>query len=194
MVEADISAREPLSKQRPKQNLFPVTEQKPETAHSKLCRKALSFLNNHVKCQIAVSEMSCSGEIPDAIGWRYDRSLLIECKVSRADFLRNRVKESRMTPGKGLGNYRFYLCPEGVMQPDDLPEKWGLLHLKGNSIRKIVYPTTYPFYEEDWNTFYHDTNIRMEKMMLVALARRLKDGCPFIGKRIGISQPEGQSS
>ncbi len=91
-------------------------------------------------------------EIPDAIGWlRSGVSLLIECKASRADFLSDAVKPSRRSskasvsggpepsnaeppikpPRKteGLGAYRFYLAPSGLLHPDELPEGWGLLEL-----------------------------------------------------------------
>jgi hypothetical protein len=92
-------------------------------------------------------------EIPDAIGWlRSGVSLLIECKASRGDFLSDAVKPSRRSgksgvPGspaltvpkpelkptrktEGLGAYRFYLTPSGLLRPDELPEGWGLLELR----------------------------------------------------------------
>ena len=41
------------------------------------------------RCGVVLSEQACvSGEMPDAIGWkRANHSVLIECKISRADFL-----------------------------------------------------------------------------------------------------------
>lgn len=94
-------------------------------------------------------------EIPDAIGWlRSGVSLLIECKASRGDFLSDAVKPSRRSgkadaPGslaptapkpeikpprktEGLGAYRFYLAPSGLLAPDELPEGWGLLELRSS--------------------------------------------------------------
>jgi hypothetical protein len=113
---------------------------KTHSEHSRLCKKALSWLNNTIKCQIAVSELSYGREIPDALGWRWDTTVLVECKATRADFLRDKKKEFRNQAGKGLGDYRFYLCPTGIITPDDLPPKWGLLYLQGNSVKRIVYP------------------------------------------------------
>jgi len=26
-----------------------------------------------------------------------------------------------------MGNYRYYLCPEGLIQPDEVPAGWGLI-------------------------------------------------------------------
>jgi hypothetical protein len=94
-------------------------------------------------------------EIPDAIGWlRSGVSLLIECKASRGDFLSDAVKPSRRSgkasapsspaptapkpeiqpPRKteGLGAYRFYLAPSGLLAPDEIPEGWGLLELRSS--------------------------------------------------------------
>ena len=99
-------------------------------------------------------------EIPDAIGWlRSGVSILIECKASRGDFLSDADKPSRRV-GKGggksgalvrpepsapepkikppiktegLGSYRFYLAPLGLLHPDELPEGWGLLELRSPS-------------------------------------------------------------
>lgn len=37
----------------------------------------------------------------------------------------------------GLGKQRYYLCPSGLLHPQDLPEKWGLLwaHNRGITIK-----------------------------------------------------------
>lgn len=67
------------------------------------------------------------------IGWRragfLDGTYLIEVKTSRADFLADAKKSHRQcsTPDAALGNWRFYLCSEGLIEPAELPEKWGLL-------------------------------------------------------------------
>ena len=76
-----------------------------------------------------LSEQSCaSGETPDVIGWKGRcRSVLIECKVSRADFLADREKPFRKDPSLGMGCERFYLTPAGLIRPAELPGKWGLL-------------------------------------------------------------------
>ena len=164
--------------------LFPARPEKQETKHSRLCKRALSFLNNTLRCQIAVSEMSYSREIPDAIGWRWDDSVLIECKVSRADFLRDKKKAFRKDGEKALGKYRFYLCPPGVIEPDDLPPRWGLLYAEGRSVRKVVYPVGYSMNHGTWEQFRHEPDIEKEMHMLVAIARRLRDGCPYIRARL----------
>src|SRR5690554_3421860 len=72
-----------------------------------------------------------SGEQPDAIGWRDGLSIVIECKVSRSDFLADKKKPFRQFPEEGMGDWRFYMCPPGIITIDDLPEGWGLLYAEG---------------------------------------------------------------
>ena len=62
--------------------------------HKRLCQLAQAWLERpHGKqgpgCQFAFSETAELGakEIPDAIGFRYDGSVLVECKVTRSDLL-----------------------------------------------------------------------------------------------------------
>jgi len=91
------------------------------------------------RCGVVLSEQACaSGEMPDAIGWkRACRSVLVECKVSRADFLADRAKPWRQQPETGVGSERYYLAPRGVIGVDELPNRWGLLEVCGRDIEKI---------------------------------------------------------
>jgi hypothetical protein len=67
-------------------------------------------------------------ENPDVIGWAPGAgSVLIECKLSRADFLKDASKTVRRNPRAGMGQRRYYLCPFDLIQVKDLPPKWGLL-------------------------------------------------------------------
>lgn len=67
-------------------------------------------------------------ENPDVIGWAPEAgSVLIECKMTRSDFLRDASKPVRINPREGMGQRRYYLCPADVIQVKDLPPKWGLL-------------------------------------------------------------------
>jgi hypothetical protein len=96
--------------------------------HEQLVGKAVAWLRRY-GCGVILSEQSCSsGEVPDAIGWkRACHSVLVECKVSRPDFLADRAKPFRLKPATGVGCERFYLVPRGIMSLDDLPPGWGLL-------------------------------------------------------------------
>jgi hypothetical protein len=103
--------------------------------HEKLVSRAVSWLRSY-GCGVVLSEQSCaSGETPDAIGWKRGcHSVVVECKVSRADFLADRDKEFRQKPEIGMGCERFYLVPAGLMKSDELPRGWGLLELRGREV------------------------------------------------------------
>ncbi len=104
--------------------------------HSQLVRLAEQWLRRHYRCGIVLSEQSCaSGETPDVIGWKSScRSVVIECKVSRADFFADQEKPFRKQPETGMGCERFYLVSQGLIRTDEVPAAWGLLECKGRKI------------------------------------------------------------
>lgn len=116
--------------------------------HKEICDIAVKFLkrsSNGLKCQIAISEIQTSyysGEQVDAFGYRciepYAGSYMIEVKVSRGDFLADGKKPHRIDPAKGVGKYRAYMCPEGLIQPDEIPQGWDLFWVNDRGHVKIV--------------------------------------------------------
>lgn len=121
--------------------------------HAELVNRAGQWLRNsavvpcsfsrggrrRVKCGVVLRELVTSAsEIPDAIGWYLGGrfSILVECKISRADFLRDQKKWTRGEVGSefGLGVYRYYLAPRGLLSVDEMPERWGLLESDGRRI------------------------------------------------------------
>lgn len=112
---------------------------KSQSAHDQLVKKADTWLKRKgciVRLDDRIKANTLSGEAPDNVGWRDGLSVMIECKTSRSDFLADQKKRFRVAD-KGIGDWRFYLCPEGVIQPDDLPEGWGLLWVVGSKIIEI---------------------------------------------------------
>jgi len=94
--------------------------------HATLVQLGVRWLSR--QCPVVLYEAAAvKKEIPDVIGWAGPRAVLIECKVTRADYLRDSAKATRADPQKGMAHRRYYLCPAGVIQPPDLPPKWGLL-------------------------------------------------------------------
>ena len=91
--------------------------------HSALVDLAVRWLRSRYRCGIVLSEQACcSGETPDVIAWKARcRSILIECKVSRADFLADRGKPWRVDPQGALGCERFYMAPAGLIAAAELP-------------------------------------------------------------------------
>jgi len=100
--------------------------------------RAVRWLRSY-RCGVVLSEQACvSGEMPDAIGWKQKcHSVLVECKVTRADFLADRAKPFRLRPEKGVGCERFYLVPAGLVAREELPAGWGLLELGRGRIEMV---------------------------------------------------------
>ncbi len=91
------------------------------------------------RCGIVLSEQGCSsGEMPDAIGWKgKNHSIVIECKISRADFLADSAKPWRKYPDIALGCERYYAAPSGMLQAEQMPEGWGLLESHGRELKMV---------------------------------------------------------
>lgn len=145
------------------------TKSKKEHTHRELCDIAVRWLKRSLSsggpgCQFSVSEVQSGwdGEIVDAIGFRFcaftsfesDGSYLVEVKTSRSDFLADAKKPHRMNPETGMGKWRFYMCPEGLIKPDELPPKWGLLYVNARGhVSHEVSPIAPKYYEQPvrWN-------------------------------------------
>lgn len=118
-------------------------------SHKELCAMAAAWLQrpssrNGPGCTISISETAnfINDEIPDAIGWRVNKylgggSVLVEVKTTRSDFLVDAKKPHRLNPEQGMGKFRYYMAPEGLLKIDELPEKWGLLEVNSKGHIKV---------------------------------------------------------
>lgn len=80
---------------------------------------------------------SHNSELPDVIAFKGSISTVIECKVSRSDFQKDKYKPFRINSAQGMGDYRYYCAPKDLIKPEELPQGWGLLEiLPNNKIRK----------------------------------------------------------
>ena len=143
-------------------------------AHAELVERAGRWLKSF-GCSVVIKEMVAwtgTGEIPDAIGWKCIQSILIECKVNRNDFLKDKKKTFRQFRSQGLGCRRLYLCPPGVINKEDLPEGWGLLWTQGKRIRRIVAPKGNCFPYDGACYDFTERNRNGEIAMLVSALRR----------------------
>ena len=100
--------------------------------------QAVAWLRSY-GCGVVLSEQACvSGEMPDAIGWKGScHSVLVECKISRSDFLIDSEKPFRKKPQSALGCERFYLAPRALISAAELPHGWGLLEISGRKIQVV---------------------------------------------------------
>jgi hypothetical protein len=134
--------------------------------HAQLVENAVRWLRRY-RCGVVLSEQACaSGEMPDAIGWkRACHSVLVECKVTRSDFLADRAKPFRLKPHQGVGCERFYLAPAGLIQCGELPIGWGLLEIcKGHVV--MIHPSA--------KNLRSAAGFRCEMNLLLASLRRVE--------------------
>lgn len=161
--------------------------------HGDLCNLAVKWLkrpqsNNGHGCCIAFSEVRSgwSGEVPDAIGFRRkgggnDGSVVVEVKVTRSDFLVDAKKPHRSKGG--LGNWRYYMCPEGLILPDEIPEGWGLLWVNSRGhIKPKAGPSNVMASTQNWlavcealTEFRKDSDQDRELFIVVKMLARVGD-------------------
>lgn len=138
--------------------------------HDDLVKKSARWLKRHYSncivpnCSTVVSELSAlpkTGEIPDVIGWSNWTSVLIEVKMSRADFFADFKKEFRRQSKLGMGELRLYCCPKGLLSIEDTPERWGLLYCDEKGKIEIIQ-----------KALPQRANLRSERSLLLSLNRQ----------------------
>lgn len=132
-------------------------------------------------CQVVVTESKIgwnNGEIPDALGFRagvyQEASVLVECKASRADFLADAKKPHRTDAKRGMGLYRYYLAPAGVIRVDELPPGWGLIEVTDRGTLKVVCGHVLLRRDEE-DCFRHERNQQNEWSLLARTLYRVGD-------------------
>jgi hypothetical protein len=134
--------------------------------HAQLVEKAVRWLRRY-RCGVVLSEQAClSGEMPDAIGWKQAcHSVLVECKLTRGDFLADREKPFRKKPEKGVGSERFYLTPPALIKIEELPVGWGLLEYRRGGVAML---------HASVKTLRTAVGFRYEMNLLLASLRRVE--------------------
>ena len=90
---------------------------------------------------VTVEIVTVAAENTDVWGFDGFYSTVIEVKTSRADFLADKKKRCRnINEDFQTGNMRWYLCPEGLVRSDELPDGWGLLYWDGKSVVPVAPP------------------------------------------------------
>lgn len=131
-------------------------------SHNKLVKRAIKWLWSQ-GCAVVISEMAGSTQEPDAIGWHPSYgSTLIECKASRSDFLSDKHKSHHRNE-ESMGDKRYYLAPQGIIKPEELPEGWGLLQPTEKRMRIV-----------EGGNYFPDKNWRSEIHLLISAMRRIK--------------------
>jgi len=129
-------------------------------SHKELVSIAARWLNS--KCGVVLPEfVTYEAEIADVLGFSRRNSYMIEVKVSRADFLRDKKKYFRYYEEMGVGNLRYYACTRGLIGPLEVPDGWGLIYVSPNgNARQMLAPDR------------KKANYEAEKNILYSYARR----------------------
>jgi len=140
------------------------------TKHDELIQIGKKWLKNQGgkrwSCGVIFTELVCAGmETPDIFGLASYGSTMIEVKTSRADFLRDKKKMFRMYPDMGMGGYRFYLCPTGLIKEEELPENWGLVYVNEKGKARIIIKPE-----------YQERNLKSENAYIYSVIRRIYNG------------------
>lgn len=144
--------------------------------HAECVEHAARYLSK--RCPVVLPEFySWNGELPDVIGFKNDSSIVIECKVSRGDFHKDKNKHFRINPEKGMGDRRYYCCPKGLIKPEELPTGWGLLYIYPSGlvreIKSSYIPDPNPLTADSWRyTGCFEKNKDAEFHLLYYYARR----------------------
>lgn len=113
--------------------------------HAELVARAAAWLRNHKRCGLVFTPTYFAGraEIPDALGFCLSGrlSIVVECKTSRADLLRDAKKPHRVNPWLGMGTARYYMSEPGLVTPDVFGDEaqhwfapWGILEVVGRRV------------------------------------------------------------
>ena len=130
-------------------------------SHALCVKMASEYMRK--RADVVLPEFFChNSELPDVIAFTSRDSTVIECKVSRSDFLRDKNKPFRINSNQGMGDSRYYCAPKDLIKPEELPQWWGLIEiLPSGKMRKS---------RESCGV--HKKNIEAEQYLLFYYARR----------------------
>jgi hypothetical protein len=137
-----------------------------ETARQWLAKPWRNASNEgHGACSVIITDMtSAARETPDALGWHsFGQSTLVECKISLDDFRSDQQKFFRAQPSQGVGDWRYYMAPKGLISTEILPNGWGLIEVNDKGKTRVVRISK-----------KFEANKSAENDMLLSLLRRLR--------------------
>lgn len=67
-----------------------------------------------------------------------NKKIAYEIKVSRGDFLRELEDPAKRSGAEACSNECYFVAPAGLINPQELPEGWGLIELTTSGLRKKV--------------------------------------------------------
>lgn len=113
--------------------------------HGELCEFIADYARKNMNAGLIFVEHKTSTvhQIPDVLIYRPTCTIELEVKVQRGDFLSDKNKPHRKDPSKGVGDYRFYVAPRGIIKAEELPKHWGLLEVTNKRVIATKVPKNY---------------------------------------------------
>lgn len=142
-----------------------------ELTHKKLIEIGYKWTLN--KCGFAFKELTVAhDEVPDVLGFNSLGTFLLEAKVSRADFLADKKKVFRVFSEKGIGDWRFFIVPKGLIKIEELPPNWGLIEVSEKGKATCIFN---PFGKGNIYSLWKrcDKNLMAEYKFMYSALRRL---------------------
>lgn len=155
-------------------------------------------------CKVAFVEVGAVGDTERADAWGYRWgwdacSVLVESKVSRSDFLRDKHKPHRQAGG--MGDYRYFICPEGVIGINDLPDRWGLLWVNKRGHVKVMAGHLCPRFAHGCGAgrelallWRHEADMDVERGLLAYMVARVGDPDAFLQEQRGFRRVNQQQA
>lgn len=142
--------------------------------HKDLVHLSHRWVLKNTFCGVAFKDLysySTNGERPDVIGFGgWGKSVLIEVKITKNDFYKDRNKKFRIEPETGMGTFRFYCCPENVIRVEDLPQNWGLIYEIKGKLKCVHNPYNEKF-SNIWKNGFVKNTLAEHATMYSALRR-----------------------
>lgn len=99
--------------------------------YNKLCSEAAKWIENLVfdglYKYIYIQNSNHDIRLPDVWGANGCMSIMVVVKTKYSSFTNYKKFILNYENDDTVGNYRYILCPEGIINASDLPENWGLI-------------------------------------------------------------------
>lgn len=150
----------------------PKNPPKRKYSHSEIQDVVAVYLMTAGRIRIVCKESKSKlKEVPDIFAVDRQGTYMVEVKVSHKDFLADNRKTFRRRPKEGVGKWRYYACPEGIIQPEEVPPRWGLIYVYEDGRVGIVKGKKFPR-EPDEGRYTFQQNFELEYWELYAMLRK----------------------
>ena len=140
--------------------------------HKHLCRIASGLLRKAGYSVILEEFVSISSESPDILAFKNGTSVLIEAKNSRSDFKADAKKNTRRKEDLGMGNYRYYIAPKGLLKKHEIPDGWGFIEVN-NEVSEFIIGKDLTWHHPEGDVHWKKSNQGEELLVTLSCIRKM---------------------